>query len=78
MEIQKSIIKSALISPNFPNLLGDSHRYATDKGEISLLHPCYATMEMFEIYCTDGELFDDIERYDTLEQAEDRINELLK
>ena len=36
------------------------------------------TFNSYEIYCISGQLFDDIERYHTLEQAENRINELLK
>tara|TARA_S200002703_G_scaffold81197_1_gene70073 strand:- start:1426 stop:1671 length:246 start_codon:yes stop_codon:yes gene_type:complete len=51
--------------------------YSTDKGRISLLSPCRATFDSFEIYCLEGYLFDDIERYDTLEEAEARIKELL-
>jgi hypothetical protein len=51
--------------------------YSTEKGEISLLSPCKATFYTFEIYCLMGYLFDDIERYDTLEAAEARIEELL-
>ncbi len=59
------------------NILGDSHRYKSDKGEISCVHPCMATMDLYEIYCIKGDLFEDIERFDTLEEAEARINELL-
>lgn len=51
--------------------------YSTEKGEISLLSPCKATFYNFEIYCLEGYLFDDIERYNTLEKAEARIKELL-
>lgn len=51
--------------------------YSTEKGEISLLSPCKATFYNFEIYCLEGYLFDDIERYNTLEEAEARIKELL-
>ena len=58
-------------------LLSDSNRYKTVKGEISMLTPCRATFNSYEIYCCEGGLFDDIERYDTLEEAEERINELL-
>lgn len=54
-----------------------SHRYKTDKGEISLLYPSCFTFDEFEIFCIDGDLFEDIERYPTLEQAESRIKELL-
>jgi hypothetical protein len=55
----------------------ESTLYSTDKGEISMLPPCKATFYNFEIYCTEGHLFDDIERYNTLEEAEARIKELL-
>lgn len=78
MKINKSIFNSKIGTPTIPNLVGNSHRYASGKGEISLIHPCYATFETFEIYCCQGELFDDVERFDTLEEAEERINELLK
>jgi hypothetical protein len=56
---------------------GDSHRYKTHKGEISLIYPCYHTMNKFEIYCIEGDLFDDVERFHTLGGVERRINELL-
>ena len=59
-------------------LLSDSERYFSELGEISLLHPCPVTFESYEIYCCSGDLFEDVERYDTLEEAEERINELLK
>lgn len=55
----------------------ESTLYSTDKGEISMLTPCKATFYNFEIYCTKGYLFDDIERYATLEDTEARIKELL-
>jgi len=58
-------------------IISDSNRYSTDKGEISLVGPCMATMQTFEIYCIEGNLFCDIERYDTLVEAEKRIQELL-
>lgn len=73
----KYIIENTCKSEFYPNLVGDSHRYKTDKGEISLLHPCMSTFEQYEIYCIEGALFADIERYETLEEAETRINELL-
>lgn len=58
--------------------IGDSHRYKTKRGEISLLFPSPFTMYSFEIYCIEGQLFDGIERYDSLEEAENRIYELLE
>lgn len=62
---------------SFGILPNTSTIYSTEKGEISLLPPCEATFYSFEIYCIKGYLFDDIERYDTLEEAEARIKELL-
>ena len=58
--------------------IGDSHKYITEVGTISLIHPCFATMQSYEIYCVEGDLFFDIERYNTLEEAEERIYELLE
>jgi hypothetical protein len=62
---------------SFGGLVGDSNRYSTNKGEISLVGPCMATMQLFEIFCIEGDLFDDVERYDTKEEAVNRIKELL-
>jgi len=70
--ITKRVINSSIMSESF---LSNSHRYKSAKGEISLLYPCFATMNMYEIYCP--ELFEDVERYDTLEEVEGRITELL-
>ena len=58
-------------------LVSDSNKYKTEKGEISMLTPCRATCNFYEIYCCEGGLFDDIERYGTLSEAKERINELL-
>ncbi len=55
-----------------------SHRYKKGSNGISLVYPHRYTMDLFEIYCIAGDLFDDIERYDTLQEAEKRIKELLK
>ena len=65
------------IASGINGVLSDSDRYITELGEISLLTPCRATMNCFEIYCIEGDLFEDIERHDTLEEAETRINALL-
>lgn len=62
---------------DFDGLLA-SHRYKTDKGEVSLLYPCLATNYYYEIYSVEGNLFVDVERYNTFQEAEKRINELLK
>jgi len=57
--------------------LNESIKYKGNKGEISLIHPCYATQHLFEIYSIDGDLCEDIERYNTIEEAEQRISELI-
>jgi len=54
-----------------------SHRYKTEVGEISLVHPSRYTMDSYEIFSTEGDLFFDVERYKTLEEAEERIYDLL-
>lgn len=54
--MEKRIAKSGIT-----DLVSDSTRYGTDKGEISLLTPCKATMQSYEIYCIEGDLFGDIE-----------------
>lgn len=57
--------------------LPKSNRYKTLKGEISLLEPSPFTMNFYEIYCIEGNFFDDVERYETLKEAEERIDELI-
>lgn len=66
------------IVENRSAMVGNSHRYKTSKGEISLVYPCSVTFDCYEIYCIEGDLFEDIERYNTLKEAEKRINKLLK
>jgi hypothetical protein len=51
--------------------------YSSDLGQISLISPCHFTMDMFEIYCLKGDLFDDIERYSTYDEVEERIFQVL-
>jgi len=57
---------------------GDSHRYKNDRGEISLIYPCKVTNNTYEIYGMTFNILEDIERYSTLKEAEDRIKELLQ
>lgn len=57
--------------------LWPSYRYKTKKGEISRVNPNQFTGDMYEIYCIAGKLFEGIERYETLEKTENRIEELL-
>ena len=52
-------------------------RYRSPKGLISLSPPTHYTMGCWEIYCLEGDLFEDIERFDTKEEAEARIKKLL-
>lgn len=51
--------------------------YTTDLGSISMIPPSYVSDYSYEIYCLEGDLFDDIERFKTLEAAEERVNNLL-
>lgn len=55
---------------------GQYHLYS-DKGMISLIEPAMHTMNMWEIYSLDGDLFEDIERFETELEAEKRCEELL-
>jgi hypothetical protein len=75
IEVRK--IHKKIITRNSFFGISDSHRYISEKGEISLIHPCIATMESYEIYCIRGNLLDDIERFETLEAAEKEIERLL-
>jgi hypothetical protein len=70
-------MKESYSIPGITPLIGDSHRYKTDKGEISLVYPSMLTFDLYEIYCTEGDLFDDTERYNSIEDAEERIESLL-
>lgn len=49
----------------------------SNKGMISLINPERFTMNMYEIYSLKGNLFEDIERFDTEEEALRRCRELL-
>lgn len=51
--------------------------YETDDAIISLVYPSTNTNGMFEILCKYGNLFDGEQRFNTLEDAENRINHLL-
>ncbi len=71
-------MEKTIVSSSIAGLLSDSNQYETSKGKISMLTPCKATMDMFEIYCLEGDLFEDIERFSGLEDVEARISELLE
>ena len=53
--------------------------YSSNKGEISLIYlPNYFPNQSFwEIYSLKGNLFKDVERFDTKKEAEKRIEKLL-
>ena len=53
-------------------------RISSEKGEIDILCPCAASFNHWEIHSTEGDLFEDVERYDSLFEMVDRIKELLK
>ncbi len=77
-KIRRTVVKrDSELHSIAPGLLSDSNRYSSEKGLISLLEPCRATMGCYEIYCIGGNLFDDIERYETLDEVENRIKKLL-
>ena len=57
------------------------YTYKSDKGIISLIKlPEYLmnTKTQYEIYCLKGNLFEDVERFDTMKEARRRIKELLE
>jgi hypothetical protein len=54
---------------------------SSHKGKISLISLPNYFMDgktLWEIYCLSGNLFEDVERFDTKEEAEKRIEELLE
>ena len=54
--------------------------YSTSKGKISLIElPNYFLdgVTLWEIYSLEGELFEDVERFNSKEAAEKRINKIL-
>ena len=57
-------------------ILPNNTIFEGEKGTISLLPPSMFTSG-YEIYCQEGDLFHDVEKYDTLELALERIAELL-
>lgn len=71
------ISKKKLVSDANMAIFNDRYRFTSDKGVISMVEPCMATFNTYEIYSIKGDLFEDIERFDSLEEAEARIKELL-
>lgn len=68
-------IKQKVVNSN--GIADPAHRYISPKGEISRINPSFVSRYRYEIYCINGDLFEDIERYDSLEEAEARIEALL-
>ena len=52
--------------------------YSSDLGSISMIPPSYVSDYSYEIYCLEGDLFDDIERFKTRHEAKERIDSLLR
>lgn len=65
----------------FPRLFGKwQYFYSSEKGEISLIQLKQYTImgeDQWEILSLEGELFEDVERFDTKREAMRRIKELL-
>jgi len=81
LDSENKIIKKSVVKNELKNegklIVTDSFRYETEKGCISLLKPCYFNFQSYQISCQFGDLFDDVERYNTFEEAESRIKRLL-
>jgi len=66
----------------FPICIWFQAHYTSTKGKISLVHLGFSDLFLddnrWEIYCLEGNLFEDIERFDNLQGALKRIYKLLK
>jgi hypothetical protein len=75
----KKVHHSKIADRCFTCGLGIQHYwYVSSKGVISLVYPTLITFGEYEIFCVQGNLFDEIERYPTLKKAERRIEKLMK
>ena len=67
---------------NIRQLFGKyQHIFSSKKGKISLVllkDYLFDGNEFWEIYCLEGNLFEDTERFDTKEKAVEKIREILK
>jgi hypothetical protein len=67
---------------DIPQLFGKyQHIFYSEKGKISLIQLkdyFLKGKDFWEIYCLEGNLFEDTERFDTKEEAVERVTELLK
>lgn len=60
------------------NLLSVPIHYENDEGRISLMPPCRATFNFWEIHCLKGNLFEDVIRFEDASEAERKIKRYLK
>lgn len=69
------------ILPAFPSVVGENQRkYKSKRGVVSLVREpnnIWTSKVGWEIYCLEGDLFEDTEVYPTKAKAERRIRELL-
>lgn len=67
---------------NIRQLFGKyQHIFSSEKGKISLVllkDYLFDGRDTWEIYCLEGKLFEDVERFDTKEEAKKRVRELLE
>ena len=69
-------VKKSMPSAN--RLFGQwQYIYSSDKGEISLIELLTSYKMNWETHCFEGNLFEDCEQFNTKEEAEVRIKELL-
>ena len=61
-----------------PDIMGETHRYETERGIISLFPPCPINHFIWEIYSVKGNFFDNVENYSSKKYAEERIYNLLE
>jgi hypothetical protein len=75
----KIYLKSDLLATGVDEAGRTQYIYSSNKGKISLIQLIGYLYEgqPWEIYCLEGNLFEDTERFETKEQAEIRIKEVL-
>lgn len=78
--VKKSYGNAQLPSIFKPIVAKEQYIFSSDKGKIS----CVKFLDYFrdgkdfwEIYCLEGNLFEDIERFETFEEAKQKCKELL-
>ncbi len=67
---------------DFPSLFGKYHHtFTSEKGAVSMIklrNHLGGEEDYWEIFCIKGELFEDVERFDTKAEAMRRVRELLE